>query len=202
MILWCYNNYQRYPNLFWLIKHTVTVSTYVGLYYLCMFCYRAAIFTKKYGAERTRQILQLSDTKSLYQRYGNTINGERSWAVVTGGTDGLGYKISKILAKQGFNICLLARNQEKANVCLQKIKYRTSDSRLQLKSIIVDLAKMSTIQDYKEQVAQQLKGIDIGLVVLAAGTAEEGEFSKIEAERVQDQVRVNALSPTYILRCL
>ncbi len=36
-----------------------------------------------------------------------------SWVVVTGGSDGIGYEICDQLAKQGFNICIIARNQQK-----------------------------------------------------------------------------------------
>ena len=33
-----------------------------------------------------------------------------TWAVITGGSDGIGLQIAKILAKERFNICIVARN--------------------------------------------------------------------------------------------
>lgn len=36
-----------------------------------------------------------------------------SWAVVTGGSDGIGEQFCKDLANKGFNICIVARNEEK-----------------------------------------------------------------------------------------
>lgn len=42
----------------------------------------------------------------MYFRYARV----DSWAVVTGGSDGIGYEICNNLAKQGFNICMIARN--------------------------------------------------------------------------------------------
>ena len=33
------------------------------------------------------------------------------WAVVTGGSDGMGLAIAKNLAAQGFNICIVSRNE-------------------------------------------------------------------------------------------
>ena len=36
-----------------------------------------------------------------------------SWAVVTGGSDGIGLAISKKLAREGFNICIVSRTQSK-----------------------------------------------------------------------------------------
>jgi hypothetical protein len=97
LILWCYHNYKKYPNLFWTIKHAVTISTYIGIYYLIKLGYRLGTFARKYGTERTKEILMLSDRKTLYERYGVN-KSEKSWAVITGATDGLGYKIGKILA--------------------------------------------------------------------------------------------------------
>lgn len=36
-----------------------------------------------------------------------------SWAVVTGGSDGIGLEMAKKLAREGFSICLVARNEDK-----------------------------------------------------------------------------------------
>ena len=33
-----------------------------------------------------------------------------AWAVVTGGTDGIGLGICHNLAEQGFNVCIISRN--------------------------------------------------------------------------------------------
>ena len=54
-------------------------------------------------------------------RYGSK-DGSKTWAVVTGGSDGIGLGICKKLAKEGFNICIVARNQSKMNARLNEIK--------------------------------------------------------------------------------
>lgn len=33
------------------------------------------------------------------------------WALITGGSDGIGFAIAKDLANNGFNICIIARNE-------------------------------------------------------------------------------------------
>ena len=50
--------------------------------------------------------------------------GQRNkfWAVVTGGSDGIGLAMCKRLAKDGFNICMVARNEEKMQQKLGEIK--------------------------------------------------------------------------------
>jgi len=51
---------------------------------------------------------------------------ENSWAVVTGGSDGIGLEICKKLAREGFNICIVSRNQSKIE---DKLKEITLDCR-------------------------------------------------------------------------
>jgi short-subunit dehydrogenase len=41
---------------------------------------------------------------------------------VTGGSDGIGLQYCKDLAKQGFNICIIARNEQKMKEKLEEIK--------------------------------------------------------------------------------
>ena len=45
----------------------------------------------------------------LFKRY----DGENSWAVVTGGSDGIGLEMSRRFARLGFNVCLIARTLSK-----------------------------------------------------------------------------------------
>lgn len=48
----------------------------------------------------------------LMARYGSK-SGKNSWAVVTGGSDGIGEQFCKDLAGAGFNICMVGRNAKK-----------------------------------------------------------------------------------------
>lgn len=44
--------------------------------------------------------------KNFTERY-----GENTWAIVTGGSDGIGLGFCEELADLGFNICMIARNR-------------------------------------------------------------------------------------------
>ena len=54
--------------------------------------------------------------KNLIERY----NGEDSWAVVTGATDGIGLGFVKDLAKMGFNIVLIWRTKSKLEMRIKE----------------------------------------------------------------------------------
>ena len=118
MLLWCYRNYKVYPNLFSSMKYFMTLSTYVGIYKLSKYIYSMSNFARKYGSERAKRILSLEETGSLYHTYGG------GWAVVTGGTSGLGYKIVKLLLKQGFNICIIDKDAEALDMAKKKLDFK------------------------------------------------------------------------------
>ena len=50
-----------------------------------------------------------------------------TYAVVTGGSDGLGFELCSQLAEQGFNICLVSRNQNKIDQKLQELSLKFPD---------------------------------------------------------------------------
>ena len=37
----------------------------------------------------------------------------KSWVVITGGSDGIGLEMAKKVALEGFNVCIVARNEAK-----------------------------------------------------------------------------------------
>ena len=51
---------------------------------------------------------------NLMERYGKT----DSWALVTGGSDGIGLEICEQMAAEGFNICIVGRSQSKIDSVL------------------------------------------------------------------------------------
>ena len=39
--------------------------------------------------------------------------GKGTWAIVTGSSDGIGAEYAKLLARKGFNVCLVSRTESK-----------------------------------------------------------------------------------------
>lgn len=119
----------------------------------------------------------------LYQLYGNSKAGsqeERSWAVVTGGSDGIGLAMAKKLAVDSkFNICIIGRNEEKMKTKLEEINKVCKEEcgvEVQTKYVVADFAEMLTIQDYQDTLVEPLKDLDIGVLVLNAGWVQMGPF--------------------------
>ena len=77
----------------------------------------------------------------IYQRYGvkETLI-VKSWALVTGGSDGIGLAMAKKLAKEGFNIVIVARNENKIKEKLEEIRQecRQDDETFKTLAVIAD----------------------------------------------------------------
>ncbi|CAD8108353.1 unnamed protein product [Paramecium sonneborni] len=130
--------------------------------------------------------------RNLIGRY-----GEESWAIVTGGSDGIGKEFCIQLAKQKFNIALVGRNQKKMDqVCLELQSFG-----VQTKFIVADFNDGYT-EEFYNKIYQQVEYLDISLLVNNVGVREAGQF---EQQRMEDSfmmLRVNALSTLMMTRVL
>jgi short-subunit dehydrogenase len=64
----------------------------------------------------------------IYDLYGAKEGPENTWAVVTGGSDGIGLELCHILAKQGFNICIVSRTLDKIETKLAEIRENSGNA--------------------------------------------------------------------------
>lgn len=68
-------------------------------------------------------------------------------------------------------------------------------------SIVADLGKMTKISDF-EPLAEKLKNIDIGILILNAGNSILGPLIDQTPEEIEMTVTINALHPTYLCKVL
>lgn len=125
------------------------------------------------------------------------------WAVVTGGSDGIGEQFCKDLAAQGFNICIVARNEKKMIEKLEGIKAVATKAGKTIKTryVVADLAALTTYKDYA-LIAEKIKDIDIAFLILNAGWTVMGPFKDLTPEEVEQTVTINAIHPTYLCKAL
>ena len=102
--------------LVWLIY----LAILVGLYKILCWVLSPLSACAKHFCCRCKQDLNL--------KYGRKDGS--AWAVVTGGSDGIGLELSHQLAAQGFNICIASRSKAKIDAKLEEIKakYPTCDT--------------------------------------------------------------------------
>uniref|UniRef100_A0A8C1VH96 Hydroxysteroid (17-beta) dehydrogenase 3 n=1 Tax=Cyprinus carpio TaxID=7962 RepID=A0A8C1VH96_CYPCA len=111
------------------------------------------------------------------------------WAVVTGGSDGIGRAYAEELSKLGMSVIIISRNQEKLDRAARKLELTTGQ---EVKVIAADFTK----DDIYGHIQENTKGLDIGILVNNVGILPSQipckllETSDLE-ERIHDVINCN-----------
>ena len=113
--------------------------------------------------------------KNLKLRYSG------GWVVVTGASDGIGKAYCEAFAKEGFNIVLIARNEDKLNAVAKEIR---SAYKVQTQVLVYDFGKLATLEEVSNlnEVLSKIRG-DVSILVNNVGTLKRKEY---EQQQVSD----------------
>jgi len=129
------------------------------------------------------KILRRLWPRNLLSRY-----GPDSWAVVTGGSDGIGRGFCEELAKKGFNVVLIARNKEK----LEKVAKEIQGINPKIKTrIVVANFSESAKPGFFDQIYKQVEDLDISILVNNVGFGSLDYFHKVSEEEIRDLININ-----------
>lgn len=135
-----------------------------------------------------------------FARYGNNVSAElqqeRSWAVVTGASDGIGKAYCHLLAERGFNIVLVARNQEKLDKVAAEI------TGVQTRVVVQDLSQITSFEKAQELVQKIPEDLDVGILINNAGYADIGPFFDHEPAEIESILNLNTLALVFITKAL
>ena len=109
------------------------------------------------------------------------------WALVTGASSGIGAEFVRRLAAEGFNIALAARRGNLLQTLAAEVERRHG---ITTRCVVVNLSE----EDAVDKLDQQLRDIDVGLVVSNAGTGQPGHFLEQDHRELLERFRLNALS--------
>ena len=115
--------------------------------------------------------------RSFQDRYG-------PWAVVTGASDGIGREFARELASRGLNLALVARRREALSLLRDELVARHGVS---CEVLPIDLSH----REGRAALARLTEGLDVGLLVAAAGFGTSGDFVDAPLEIEQDLLAVN-----------
>lgn len=105
---------------------------------------------------------------SLRHRYG-------PWALVTGGSSGIGFALSQQLAAAGFNLILVARNADRLSQAAQQLR---GDYGVQCEMLALDLSDPNA----HAELTAATQSLDVGLLVAAAGFGNSGPLIDCDLE--------------------
>ena len=115
------------------------------------------------------------------------------WALVIGGSEGVGAEFARQLAADGFKLVLTARKLEPLNALKAELEAGGTEVRV----ISADLKK----SDVVEQVRRQTDDIEVGLLVYNAGANDtRGLFVDLPAEVPDGVIAINVLGQVAFAR--
>eukprot|EP01112_Ceratiomyxa_fruticulosa_P014591 TRINITY_DN4193_c0_g1_i1.p1 TRINITY_DN4193_c0_g1~~TRINITY_DN4193_c0_g1_i1.p1 ORF type:complete len:333 (-),score=51.52 TRINITY_DN4193_c0_g1_i1:57-1055(-) len=115
---------------------------------------------------------------------------DSKWALVSGGSSGIGKAIAIELANMGLNIVIIAKNNEQ--LTKTKSELCTMFTKRSFRFISVDLSDSSS--DYMTTITQQTSDLDIYLIFNNAGYMQIEDFEITPLSSKLNLIEVNALS--------
>jgi uncharacterized protein len=119
-------------------------------------------------------------TELFQQKYG-------PYALIAGGSDGLGYAYAEAIARRGLNLVLFARQEERLYAAAKRIK---ETYRIDVVPVVADMADFENV---KAKIAAL--NVSIGLLVYNAAYAPIGLVETMSEEQLALEVAVNVKAP-------
>jgi short-subunit dehydrogenase len=117
------------------------------------------------------------------------------WALITGGSSGIGLGFANALAKAGFDLVLVARSEDKLRAEAARIGAACN---VQVKTIVADLAAMGAAR----RIADAVEDLDIGILINNAGTGYIGRFDRQPLENHTRLVQLHCTAPVELTAML
>lgn len=120
------------------------------------------------------------------------ING---YAIITGGSSGIGFELARLFVDSGQSVCLVARDTKKLEDAVNKLKQRQPIANGFVDYLSIDVGNY---QDVKEHLGTfiETRGAP-GYLFNFAGIAYPGEFNNLSADIFSSTINTNLLGTIY-----
>ena len=113
------------------------------------------------------------------------------WAVITGASSGIGAEFARELSKQGMNLVLTARREDKLNELAEELASRDGT-----KNLVIPLSLLEA--DAPKQLFDKVKeeGIVVDLLINNAGFGYVGTIGETDSKRMAEMIQLNVAALT------
>ncbi|NPV57171.1 MAG: SDR family oxidoreductase [Anaerolineae bacterium] len=115
--------------------------------------------------------------------------------LVTGASQGLGYKTAEIFSEEGANVVINSRDPQRINNAAEKIQHHTGRS---VFAVPTDLGEAGASEAVIAKTIEYVGGVDI--VVTNTGGPPPGKFEHISDEQWLDSINLSFLSHLKLIR--
>jgi short-subunit dehydrogenase len=112
-----------------------------------------------------------------------------SWALITGGSKGIGYSIAEALAKRNYNLLLVARNQEELTKAKNQLENRF---KIKIEILSCDLSLSESAKIIFDWCSD--KNLEIKILCNAAGMGGSKDFPELPLSDLRAMIRLNVES--------
>ncbi|WP_295771003.1 SDR family oxidoreductase [uncultured Mucilaginibacter sp.] len=119
----------------------------------------------------------------------------RPCALITGASEGIGFELAKLFAADGYNLILVARNEQKLDNCAAHLR----QSGIEVSTIAKDLFSRQAAFDLYDEV--KAKGMQVDVLVNDAGQGLYGEFKDTDINRELSIIDLNVASLVILTKC-
>ncbi len=117
------------------------------------------------------------------------MKNKQNYALVTGGTSGIGYELVKLLAQDGYNLVIVARHESDLIQVSNEIKQKHA---VEVITISKDLFNPENAFELHNEI--KTKNIQIEILINDAGQGQYGEFTDTDIRRELDIINLNISS--------
>ena len=121
-------------------------------------------------------------------------------AIITGGSSGIGKATAKLLAQQGANISLIARDRHKLENAQQEVVAATIAPEQKISIQTADVASQPAIETAIQKAIAELGTPE--LLIASAGIAHPGYFAEIPLEVFEYTMKVNYFGSLYSIQAV
>ncbi len=110
------------------------------------------------------------------------------WALITGASAGIGAEFARQLSREGLNLILVARRQDRLDELAAELKAKHP---VEVKTLSVDLAR----PDFMTAIRPAVQSLEVGLLINSAGFGISGAFLQTDLEKELEMLDVNCRAP-------
>ena len=127
-------------------------------------------------------------------------NFEDKHVIITGGSSGIGKEVAKLLAREGANISIIARNSTKLASAQQEIALEKISTQQRIFSFSADVCQREEIETAIEKAIALVGSPDI--LITCAGIAHPGYFQELPLEIFENTMAINYFGSLYAIKAV
>ena len=116
-------------------------------------------------------------------------------ALITGASGGIGLELARIFSRNGFNLAIIATNEQRLNEVKQEIE---KSAGVPVKVIAKDLSREEAPQEIYDEL--QSEGMRVDVLVNNAGYSIYGKFTETDNKNEIDMMKVNIFALTQMTK--